>query len=120
MYQNSLPSFGLIMHIQNLYKSFHVRWSFYAGNLPDVLTEAFFYPRESVVQIPRPKAYFSVVEMIELLKKMTFQVIFKSKRQNRAKLSMCWSCEKFYSNCFTRFFGSTLFVPSGTIAVLTE
>ena len=61
------------MHIQNLYKSFHVRWSFYAGNLPDVLTEAFFYPRESVVQIPRPKAYFSVVEMIELLKKLLFK-----------------------------------------------
>ena len=53
------------MHIQNLYKSFHVRWSFYAGNLPDVLTEAFFCPSESIVQIARPKAYFSVVEMIE-------------------------------------------------------
>ena len=74
------------MHIQNLYKSFHVRWSFYAGNLPDVLTEAFFYPRESVVQIPRPKAYFSVVEMIELLKKWLFK-------------SFSSQCDRIVQNC---------------------
>ena len=112
MYQDSLPSFGLIMHIQNLYKSFHVRWSFYAGNLPDVLTEAFFYPRESVVQIPRPKAYFSVVEMIEPLKKMTFQVIFKSKRQNPAKLSMCWS---FTAIVLLGFLGLPCLFPVGQL-----